>query len=110
VATANVLALSYSPDGALLAVSSTDETTTLWNVHSRKQLGDSFPSRPNTFTVPVFERNGQLLIDYNADAAEWPMKVSAWERFACQIAGRNLTEAEWQGILPDRPYMRVCPR
>jgi WD40 repeat protein len=109
VATASVAALSFSPGGRLLAASSTDLSTTLWNLGSRKQVGDSFPSRPLTITVPVFERNGRLLIDYLADAAQWPMNVGAWERYACQVAGRNLTQAEWRAVLPNRSYLRVCP-
>jgi WD40 repeat protein len=110
VATASIAGMSFSPDGKLLAVSSTDESTTLWNLPARKQVGDSFPSRPLVITTPVFERNGRLVIDYLADAAQWPMNLSAWERFACKVAGRNLTQAEWWDILPNRSYMRVCPR
>jgi WD40 repeat protein len=109
VATASIAAMSFSPNGKQLAVSSTDESTTLWNLAYRKQVGDSFPARPLTITVPVFERNGALLIDYLADAAEWSMNVSAWERYACQVAGRNLTQSEWRDVLPNRSYMRVCP-
>lgn len=109
-ASASVAAMSFSPDSKLLAVSSTDESTTLWNTQSRAQLGGSFPSRPGVITVPVFEPNGRLLIEYLADAAQWPLDVGAWERFACQVAGRNLTQTEWRAILPNRPYMRVCPR
>jgi WD40 repeat protein len=108
VATASIAALSFSPDGKQLAVSSTDQSTTLWNLRSRKQVGDSFPSRPLVITVPVFERNGRLLIDYLADAAQWPLNMGAWERYACQVAGRNLTQAEWHDVLPNRAYMRVC--
>ena len=109
VATASIAAISFSSDGKLLAVSSTDESTTLWNLRLRKQLGDSFPSRPLVITVPVFERNGRLVIDYLADAVQWPMTVTAWMRFACQVAGRDITMAEWRDILPDRSYMHVCP-
>jgi WD40 repeat protein len=109
VATASIAAMSFSPNGKQLAVSSTDESTTLWNLGSRKEVGDSFPSRPLVIPVPVFERNGRLLIDYLADAAQWPMNVGAWERFACSVAGRNLTRAEWRDVLPNRSYRRVCP-
>ncbi len=109
VSAGSVAGLSFSPDGTVLAVSSFDESTTLWDLRSRTQIGKSFPTRPNIIPTPVFEPNGRLLIDYNADAAEWPTNVRTWERFACQVAGRNLTQAEWRAILPNRPYMHVCP-
>ena len=105
----NIAGLSFSPDGTVLAVSSFDESTTLWDLRSRTQIGKSFPARPNIIPTPVFEPNGRLLIDYNADATQWPTDVGSWERFACQVAGRNLTQAEWRHILPTRPYMHVCP-
>jgi hypothetical protein len=92
-----------------MAVSSLDGATTVWDLRSRTQLGSSFPERPNTITAPVFEPDGRLLIDYNADAAQWPTDVDSWERFACQVAGRDLTPSEWRQILPARPYEHVCP-
>jgi hypothetical protein len=75
---------------------------------SRTQIGGSFPERPNVITSPVFESNGKLLIEYLADAAQWPTDVGSWERFACQAAGRDLTPAEWHNILPTRPCRHVC--
>jgi hypothetical protein len=47
-------------------------------------------------------------MEYFADAAQWPTDVGSWERFACQVAGRDLTPAEWHDILPARPYMHIC--
>jgi class 3 adenylate cyclase/WD40 repeat protein len=108
VSTGNVAQIQFSPDATMMVVSSHDGSTTLWDLRSRKQVGSSFPERPNVITSPVFEPNGKLLIDYLADAAQWPTDVGSWERFACQVAGRNLTRAEWHDILPARPYTRVC--
>ena len=51
-----------------------------------------------------------LVIDYEAQAAQWPMDVRSWERFACQVAGRDLTRSEWSDELPGRPYRHVCPQ
>ena len=109
VSPSTVAQLAFSPDGGLMAVSSFDGSTTLWDVHSRTQVGSSFPSRPNIITQPLFEPNGRLLFPYLADAAQWPMDVGSWERFACQVAGRDLTPAEFHQILPTRAYMHVCP-
>jgi WD40 repeat protein len=109
VSTGNVLGLSFSPDGTVMTVSSRDGSTTLWDVDTGAQIGSSFPARPNVITVPVFEHNGRLLIEYLSDAAQWPMDVASWERFACQVAGRDMTPAEFHQILPTHPYMPVCP-
>jgi hypothetical protein len=31
-----------------------------------------------------------------------------WRDLACQIAGRELTQREWQEVLPEQPYRKVC--
>jgi hypothetical protein len=49
------------------------------------------------------------VINLLANAIEWPMDVHTWERFACGVAGRNLTRAEWHDLLPNRPDQAACP-
>jgi len=108
VSTGNIVQISFSPDGTMMVVASKDGSTTLWDLRAGTQIGGTFPERPSTITEPVFERNGKLLIQYNSDAAQWPTDVGSWERFACQVAGRDLTPAELHDILPARPYMHVA--
>lgn len=108
VATGAVDPISFSPDGRLLAASSGDQTVTLWDLGSRKRLGSSFPIEQGVAPAARFAPDGDLVIDYSADAAMWPTDLRTWERFACQVAGRDLTRAEWTDLLPDRPYTNVC--
>jgi hypothetical protein len=49
------------------------------------------------------------LIGYANTATDWPTSLAAWEHYACQVAGRDITPAEWANVLPDRPYEHVCP-
>jgi hypothetical protein len=49
------------------------------------------------------------MVLYNGVAADWPTDVSSWERYACQVAGRDITPTEWANVLPNRPYQHVCP-
>ncbi len=56
----------------------------------------------------AFEPNGRLLIFQLAATIEWPTDRPTLQRFACQIAGRDLTPEEWRELLPNRPYRRVC--
>jgi WD40 repeat protein/class 3 adenylate cyclase/tRNA A-37 threonylcarbamoyl transferase component Bud32/energy-coupling factor transporter ATP-binding protein EcfA2 len=97
--------VSFSPDGRLLAASSGDETATVWDLASRKRLGTTFPS----VFVAQFAPDGDLVIAHLEDTVKWPMDPRTWMRFACQVAGRDLTPAEWSDVLPDRDYRRNCP-
>ena len=109
VATGFVYTIGFSPDGRLLVAGSSDQTTTLLDLRSRKPLGNAFPNEQAAVTIPTFEPNGDLFINYLSNGEEWPMDVRTWERYACQVAGRDLTRAEWADLLPNRPYQRLCP-
>jgi WD40 repeat protein len=100
--------VSFSPDGTLLAASSSDGTTTMWDLDSRKRLGNSFPIDEAAIPVARFERNGDLVIVYLGNATQWPTRLRAWERFACQVAGRDLTRSEWSELMPERAYRPIC--
>ena len=39
---------------------------------------------------------------------EWDTRVDSALDFACGVAGRDLTEAEWTEQFGDRPYRDVC--
>ena len=38
----------------------------------------------------------------------WDVDLDSWRERACQIAGRNLTRAEWGQYLGDEPYRKTC--
>jgi WD40 repeat protein len=101
--------VSFSPDGRSLAVSSDDHTASVWDVRSGTRVGDTFGPYVGTVPDAVFEPNGRLLIELASSAIEWPMNLHTWEQFACRVAGRNLTRAEWHSVLPDRAYRPTCP-
>jgi WD40 repeat protein len=109
IGAANVLVIAFSPDGKLLAGSLWDGSTILVDVPSRQPLGNSFAIEGGVFTAPLFTATGDLLIDYVGTATDWPTDLGAWERYACQVAGRDITPTEWANVLADRPYEHVCP-
>ena len=109
VAAGHVSSYQFSPDGSMFAVGAWDGTASIWDLRSLKRLGTPFPPYPGAIPGVIFEPNGRLLIIPLANAFEWPTDVATWERFACRVAGRDLTPQEWHGVLPSRAYEPVCP-
>ncbi|MFL5871417.1 MAG: protein kinase domain-containing protein [Solirubrobacterales bacterium] len=109
-ATGPIDPISFSPDGSLLVASSGDQTATLWDVATHKPVGQTFPVRQGTAPAAQFAPDGDLVIVGLSDATVWPMDPQVWRDFSCQAAGRELTRAEWEDLLPDRDYQQVCPQ
>jgi hypothetical protein len=40
---------------------------------------------------------------------EWDTRVEDAVDFACAVAGRDFTQAEWTEQFGDRPYQQACP-
>jgi WD40 repeat protein len=108
VAAGTMSQVSFSPDGRSVAVASNDHTVSVWDLRTRKRLGNAFGPIRGTIPGALFEPNGRLLISVLSNAIEWPMDTGTWERFACQVAGRDFNRAEWHDVLPNRAYRRVC--
>ncbi len=108
VATGEISQVSFSPDGRRVVVASADHTASVWDLRLRARVGNTFGPYPGTVPAVLFEPNGRLLINLISDGIEWPMDVRSWEQFACGVAGRNLTRAEWRDVLPNRTYRPIC--
>ncbi len=50
-----------------------------------------------------------MLASYDGRVYQWDTTFDHALEFACQMAGRNLTESEWERALPDLPYEETCP-
>jgi WD40 repeat protein/DNA-binding SARP family transcriptional activator len=105
-----VTSASLSPDGRTLASGSTDGTVRLYELASEKPLGTPLPGVPNRPVIPQFAPDGAHLfaISSAGRAFRWDVRPSAWRRHACAVAGRRLTRAEWEDILPGREYEPAC--
>jgi len=68
------------------------------------------PLGPNRYAQAWFAGPDPVLIAYGSgELYEWNTNPQAWEQYACSVAGRNLTTAEWAGLFPDRSYRATCP-
>jgi class 3 adenylate cyclase/WD40 repeat protein/tRNA A-37 threonylcarbamoyl transferase component Bud32 len=108
-AVGNINYIAFSPNGRSLAVSGGGYGVNLWDLLTRKQIGSSFGPYLGVIPPVLFEPDGRLLVVLLEQAVQWPTDVGTWQRFGCQVAGRDLTRAEWHDLLPTRPYEPVCP-
>jgi WD40 repeat protein len=109
-ANGHILTISFSPDGLTLATSSDDGGVRLWDLATQKPIGTALPGLDEHWVSAAFTPDGKQLFTYydTGLAYRWQVTENAWKRQACSIAGRELTPAEWQDVLPHRPYEPVC--
>jgi WD40 repeat protein/energy-coupling factor transporter ATP-binding protein EcfA2 len=83
----------------------------LWDVPTRSTIGDPFPGPvAGRNAAAAFTPNGHSVVVVSETGAGWVWDVdpSDWLARACRVAGRSLTQQEWQELLPDRPYHATC--
>jgi WD40 repeat protein len=107
----NTSTVDLSPDGRTLVAAGPGQVI-MWDVATGTVLGRSFfpDVGPEDNLAATFAPDGRRLIVVSETGEGWVWDVdpASWEQRACQIAGRSLTQAEWQIYLPDRPYHATC--
>jgi WD40 repeat protein len=89
-----LLSLVYSADGAQILTTASDSTTVLWD--GRTGLVDAQVVTPLRFSAATFIAHGDdVLIAPEDDGPvfRWSSSIDYAMRFACSVAGRDLTKA-----------------
>ena len=112
----SVKAVTFSPDGTLLATTGSDGTARLWDVATQRQIGPSMtPPKgigPGASVRPVaFSPDGDTLAIGNYQVAgQWDVAFPADLNSAvCSIAGPSLTPQVWDTYIQSLPYQKTCP-
>jgi hypothetical protein len=94
----------------MLATSSADGTVQLWDVASRRTIGAPLVVERDDFVASILSRDGSHLyaLPTGTEGMRLALAPGRWRDLACAIAGRELTRREWQEVLPERPYRKVC--
>ena len=109
---ANVLWLDYSDDGDLVVSGAADGEVSLWDAASLDLLGTMHPPDAEVPAAAGFigDTHDVAIASYDGRVYTWETDVGRALDFACQMAGRDLTEDEWAQFLPAQPYRSVCPQ
>jgi WD40 repeat protein len=105
-----VLSLTYSPDGQKLLTSGPDSSVGLWDGATGRLIAQVVT--PKRFNEAGFRRdpNSVLIAPvWGGPVYEWDTRVESAVEFACRVAGRDLTKAEWTEQFGARPYQHICP-
>ena len=93
-----------------MATGSGDGTVRLWDTATGRPIARPLPGLPNVEVGVAFIRGGTHLaaVYDTGQAYPWDVRPASWLRRACEVAGRPLTHAEWNEVLPQRSYEPAC--
>jgi WD40 repeat protein len=110
--TDGVDALAFSTDGRWLATGSSDSNIQLWELTAGEPATTPLVLHGHTaavFTL-AFSPDGHWLASGSMDRTTrlWNMRLDELVALACQDAGRNFSQEEWQRYFPGQDYRRTC--
>ena len=102
-------AVAASPDGSRIAAVSRDGGLRLWDRSSGQAIGPPLPGHSGSSTAITWLGEDHLLTASPLDGViAWDTNPADGAARACELAGRDLTRAEWTRYLTDQPYRRTC--
>ena len=102
--TASSRRVDASPDGRTFVTAGSDGQVRLWDRATAARSARRCPGRKKSTPPRTSRRTATTSRRLpNGRGYRWDVRPAAWERHACNVAGRRLTRAEWHAALPDRP-------
>ena len=87
-----------------------DGRSGLWDARTGQLLVQIAASKTPTEVGSTSDPNTVLITPIvGGPVYEWDTRIDDAIAYACRMAGRDFTEAEWATEFGDRPYQQTCP-
>ena len=103
--------LGFASEGALLVITAVDGTVRLWDMEHNQSAGAAWDGSNATSGLPPwFDVNSKTMwTNTSGKVVEIPVNPERWIERACEIAGRDFTDEEWDRLVPgDQPLQSAC--
>ncbi|MEJ3404050.1 BTAD domain-containing putative transcriptional regulator [Rathayibacter sp. YIM 133350] len=99
---AAALALTASNDGGTLLVAARDQSVAVYDLAAGARLGDRLQAdAPNTVGGYLAPDGAAFVLNAAEGVVQWSLDPEDHFRAACRLAGRELTQDEWETYLHD---------
>jgi WD40 repeat protein len=103
--------LTFSDDGSRLLATGANRVAQLFDSETWTRIGAIPAHTPGSQIEGFLRPDGRaVLANGRLGVVEWDLDPERMAEAACELAGRNLTRAEWQTYFGDQPYRRTCPQ
>lgn len=95
-------------DGLLVSTSN-DATTRVWEIRARRLVA-RIEAHTADVTAVAVSPNANLIVTSSQDQSIWvgDLDPETWVDAACDLAGRNMTQEEWDALQLEDDYVRHC--
>jgi WD40 repeat protein len=102
--------VAVSRDGRLVGAVSRDGSLRLWDRSTGRAIGPPLLAHDKQAIGIAWLADGTLVTaSLGGSLIAWDTAPDGWADRACELAGRDLTRAEWNRYLPPgEPYRRTC--
>ena len=101
---------AYSDDGSRIVTTGEDGSVVLWDGVTGELLGSVLLPEKVVSTAAFGADDSTVVIASDYDGLYyWDTRTETAIEFACRLAGRDLTQAEWRQAFDDRPWQPTCP-
>ena len=100
----------FARDGEMLVIQSFDGAVNLWDVAADAFAGTLWNGNGAGFGGPWYEQATESIwVLTSEDIVRLPLDETVWHQRACEAAGRDLTQDEWDRLVPGGgPVQSAC--